>query len=41
MQDGIVIARQLIVDIADMGIPIATEFLDPIMPQYLGDGVSW
>lgn len=41
MQDGIFMARQLIVDIADMGIPTATEFLDPIMPQYIADAVSW
>lgn len=41
MQDGILIARQLMIDIADMEIPTATEFLDPIMPQYLGDAVSW
>jgi len=41
MQDGIPLARQLIVDIADMEIPIATEFLDPIVPQYIADGVSW
>lgn len=41
MQDGIIMARQLMVDIADMWIPTATEFLDPIMPQYMGDAVSW
>src|SRR5690606_14071815 len=24
-----------------MGMPAATEFLDPIVPQYLADGISW
>jgi 3-deoxy-7-phosphoheptulonate synthase len=28
-------------DIADMGLPAATEFLDPIIPQYIADLVSW
>jgi 3-deoxy-7-phosphoheptulonate synthase len=28
-------------DIAEMGLPIATEVLDPVMPQYLADLVSW
>jgi len=41
MQDGIFMARQLMVDIAGMEILTATEFLDPIMPQYIGDAVSW
>lgn len=34
-------ARQLLVTLGDMGIPLATEALDPISPQYLGDLFSW
>lgn len=38
---GLEIARQLLLDIADLGLPIATEALDPISPQYLQDLISW
>ena len=34
-------ARQLLITIAGMGLPTATEFLDPITPQYLADLISW
>ena len=34
-------ARQLLAQIAELGIPAATEFLDPIAPQYTADLVSW
>ncbi len=34
-------ARQLLITIAGMGLPTATEFLDPIAPQYLADLISW
>ena len=34
-------ARQLLLTIAGMGLPTATEFLDPITPQYLADLISW
>jgi len=34
-------ARALLLDLAAMGLPAATEMLDPIVPQYLGDLVSW
>ena len=34
-------ARQLLLDINALGLPCATEFLDPIVPQYLSDLVSW
>ncbi|NOX09955.1 MAG: 3-deoxy-7-phosphoheptulonate synthase [Gammaproteobacteria bacterium] len=34
-------ARSLLLDIADMGMPAGTEFLDLISPQYLADLVSW
>ena len=35
------IARQLMLDITDMGLPVATEMLDPITPQYMADTISW
>lgn len=41
MEMGLKIARRLLLDINDLGLPAATEFLDPITPQYLADLVSW
>ena len=41
MQYGIKAARRLMLDILELGLPVATEFLDPIIPQYTGDLVSW
>ncbi|HKL21719.1 MAG TPA: 3-deoxy-7-phosphoheptulonate synthase, partial [Tichowtungia sp.] len=41
MQHGLQAARKLMLDILDLGLPVATEFLDPIIPQYTGDLVSW
>jgi len=41
VQQGLHIGRQLLIDIADMGLPTATEALDPISPQYLQDTISW
>ena len=38
---GLTIARSLLLEIAELGMPAATEFLDPIAPQYTGDLVSW
>ncbi len=38
---GLAIARKLLIDITAMGLPAATEFLDPIIPQYTADLVSW
>ncbi|MBS1170324.1 MAG: 3-deoxy-7-phosphoheptulonate synthase [Burkholderiaceae bacterium] len=38
---GIRLARKLLHDISEIGLPIGTEALDPLMPQYLGDLVSW
>jgi 3-deoxy-7-phosphoheptulonate synthase len=38
---GIRLARELLRDISEMGLPIGTEALDPLMPQYLGDLISW
>ena len=41
MEKGLHSARRLMLDIARLGLPIATEFLDPIVPQYTADLVSW
>jgi 3-deoxy-7-phosphoheptulonate synthase len=41
IQEGLVQARKLLLEVAEMGIPCATEFLDPIVPQYLSDLISW
>ena len=41
IEDGIRIARQLLIDLAAMGLPLSTEALDPIMPQYLHDLIAW
>jgi 3-deoxy-7-phosphoheptulonate synthase len=38
---GLRIARQLLLRLAEAGMPAATEMLDPIVPQYLADLVSW
>lgn len=38
---GIALARKTLLDIVDLGLPAATEFLDPIVPQYTADLVSW
>jgi len=38
---GIRLARKLLLDINDMGMPAGTEFLDLITPQYVADLVSW
>lgn len=39
--DGLHIGRQLLRDLCEMGLPTATEALDPISPQYLQDLISW
>ncbi|HAV61742.1 MAG TPA: 3-deoxy-7-phosphoheptulonate synthase [Verrucomicrobiales bacterium] len=41
IQSGLRTARKLLLDITGMGLPAATEFLDPIVPQYIADLVSW
>ncbi|QFU02173.1 Phospho-2-dehydro-3-deoxyheptonate aldolase, Tyr-sensitive [Halomonas sp. THAF5a] len=41
IEEGLHIARKLLVDLAEMGLPLATEALDPISPQYLQDCISW
>ncbi len=41
LEYGIRLARRLLLDIAELGLPMGTEFLDPIIPQYIGDLISW
>jgi len=41
INDGLRLARQLLLDLAGMGVPAGTEFLDMITPQYLAGLVSW
>ena len=41
IDEGLRIARQLLIDINRLGMPAASEFLDVISPQYIGDLISW
>ncbi|WP_395701623.1 3-deoxy-7-phosphoheptulonate synthase [Aquabacterium sp.] len=41
IDEGLRIARQLLVDINRVGMPAGSEFLDTISPQYIGDLISW
>jgi 3-deoxy-7-phosphoheptulonate synthase len=41
IDEGLRIARQLLIDINRLGLPAGSEFLDVISPQYLGDLISW
>jgi 3-deoxy-7-phosphoheptulonate synthase len=38
---GLEMARKLLIEIAELGLPAGTEFLDPISPQYVTDIISW
>jgi len=38
---GILLARRILLGIAELGLPAATELLDPIIPQYIADLISW
>ncbi len=38
---GLRMARQLLLEVLDLGLPVGTEFLDPITPQYIADAVAW
>ena len=38
---GLRLARQLLLDISELGLPVGSEFLDPITPQYIADTVTW
>jgi 3-deoxy-7-phosphoheptulonate synthase len=41
IETGLKIARRLLLQITGMGLPAATEFLDPIVPQYIADLITW
>lgn len=41
IDEGLRIARELLIDINRMGVPAGSEFLDVISPQYIGDLISW
>ncbi|MEI8030575.1 MAG: 3-deoxy-7-phosphoheptulonate synthase [Comamonadaceae bacterium] len=41
IDEGLQVARRLLVDLNDLGLPCGTEALDPITPQYLGDLIAW
>ena len=41
INDGLRLARSLLLDLAEMGVPTGTEFLDMISPQYIAGLVSW
>jgi 3-deoxy-7-phosphoheptulonate synthase len=41
IEEGLQLARRLLVNLNDMGLPCGTEALDPITPQYLGDLIAW
>jgi 3-deoxy-7-phosphoheptulonate synthase len=41
IETGLKIARRLLLGITDLGLPAATEFLDPIVPQYIADLITW
>ena len=41
VEAGLTLARRLLREIVDLGLPTATEFLDSIVPQYIADLVSW
>jgi 3-deoxy-7-phosphoheptulonate synthase len=38
---GLRMARKLLLEVLDLGLPVGTEFLDPITPQYIADAISW
>ena len=39
--EGLAGARRLLLEINQLGLPCATEFLDPISPQYMADAIAW
>jgi 3-deoxy-7-phosphoheptulonate synthase len=41
IEEGLRIARKLLLEINDLALPAATEFLDPIVPQYIDDLITW
>lgn len=41
IEKGLLTARRLLIKLAELGLPTATEALDPIIPQYIGELISW
>ncbi len=41
INQGLAVARKLLIDLTQMKLPVGTEFLDVIIPQYISDVVSW
>ena len=41
IDSGLKKARRLLLELTGMGLPTATEFLDPIIPQYIDDLITW
>jgi 3-deoxy-7-phosphoheptulonate synthase len=41
VEEGLQIARKLLLEFAEMGLPTGTEALDPITPQYISDLIAW
>jgi 3-deoxy-7-phosphoheptulonate synthase len=41
INEGLRVARQLLLDLNEMGVPVGCEFLDMITPQYIADLVAW
>jgi 3-deoxy-7-phosphoheptulonate synthase len=41
INEGLRLARKLLLDLAEMELPAATELLDPITPQYIADVITW
>ena len=41
IEKGILLARELLLHVSELGLPAGTEALDPIMPQYLSELVTW
>ncbi len=41
IEEGLLMARSLLIKLAEMGLPAATEALDPIVPQYIDELIAW
>ena len=41
INDGILLARQILLEITNIGLPVGCEFLDVFLPQYYSDLISW
>jgi 3-deoxy-7-phosphoheptulonate synthase len=41
IEKGLLMARNLLINLAEMGLPTATEALDPIVPQYISELIAW